>query len=60
MDRNTTIEQACGNGDGTYNGYKLVQFLYYSTTGKRLSDAEAHKIVEEAKAKAAARRAERR
>lgn len=60
MDKNTTIEQACGNGDGTYNGYKLMQFLFEATTGKKLSAAEAHKIMEEAEAKAAARRAEKR
>lgn len=50
---------ACDNGDGTYNGYKLAQWLYEATTGKPLSDEEARKIVAEAKQRAAERRAQK-
>jgi hypothetical protein len=45
----TTLDEACRNPDGkTYNGAKLAQFLIYCTTGKQITDAEAHAIVEDA------------
>ncbi|MBN9467319.1 MAG: hypothetical protein J0J10_00975 [Bosea sp.] len=47
---------ATANGDGTYNGFKLAQWLYEATTGKPLSDEDAKKLVAEAQEKAKARR----
>lgn len=53
-----TLEDYAGNGDGTYNARGLVQFLMAATTGKELTDAEAQEIVDEAKARAKAKRGE--
>lgn len=50
---------ATSNGDGTHSGLKLAQWLYEATTGKPLSDEDARKLLDEAKARAAARIAER-
>lgn len=51
---------ACRNADGkTYDARKLAQWLFEATTGKPMSDADAQKIVDDAAAKAKARRAER-
>ncbi len=47
----TTLEQAAGNGDGTYNGARLAVFLIYCTTGKQLSESEGEQIVADAKAR---------
>lgn len=43
----TDLFESCANGDGTYNGYKLVQMLYQTTTGKEMSDEEARALVQE-------------
>jgi hypothetical protein len=51
MPDGTTVEKYCGNGDGTYNGFKLMQFLHNAVTGKTLSDEEVKKLWDEAKAR---------
>ena len=38
---------ATSNGDGTYNGFKLIQWLLEATTGKPVSDADAAAIMAE-------------
>lgn len=48
---------ACANGDGTYDGKKLAQWLFEATTGKPLSDEEADQMIAEARSRAAAKRA---
>lgn len=49
---------AARNQDGkTYNGITALRWMYEALSGKPLSEEEALKIAEEAKAKAAARRA---
>lgn len=54
-----TLGDACRNPDGkTYDGRKLAQWLFEAVSGKPMSDAEAQKLVDEAAAKAKARRAE--
>jgi hypothetical protein len=53
-----TLGDACANGDGTYDGRKLVRWLFEATTGKPMSPAEADKLIDEAKALAAKRKAE--
>ena len=48
----TTLDEWALNPDGvTYHGAKLVQWLYYCSTGKQLSFDEAQTIVDEAKDK---------
>lgn len=44
----TTLGEYASNGDGTYDGRRVTQFLYYATTGKELSEAETDAIVAEA------------
>ena len=47
-----TLGEACANGDGTYNGIKLMQFLFSATTGgKTIEESEIRKMWEDAKAK---------
>jgi hypothetical protein len=54
---NKTLGEFCLNPDGkTYNGTRLAQWLFEATTGKPMSEEEAKQLIEEAKAKAAARR----
>jgi hypothetical protein len=50
------VMTATANGDGTHNGYKLVQWLFEATTGKAMSDEEAGALVAEAQARAKARK----
>lgn len=50
---------ACANGDGTYSGVKLAQWLFEAASGKPMSEDEAKKLIEEAKQRAAARRSQR-
>ena len=52
------LHTACANGDGTYSGVKLAQWLVEAVSGKPLSEEDAKDIIEKAKQKAAARRAE--
>lgn len=47
------VKEACANGDGTYSGVKLCQWLFEATTGASMSETEARKLVEEAKARKA-------
>lgn len=54
-----TLGDACSNGDGTYDGRKLVRWLFEATTGKEMSAEDADKLIEEAKQIAAKRRAEK-
>lgn len=50
------VHTACANGDGTYSGVKLVQWLMEATTEKSMSEKDARALVEEAQAKAKAKR----
>lgn len=51
---------AARNEDGkTYNGITAIRWVYEALSGKPLSEEEALKIAEEAKAKAAQRRAQK-
>lgn len=52
MMENKTLEQACQNPDGkTYNGVKLMQWLYEATTGKTIEATEIEQMWEDAKKK---------
>ena len=47
-----TLDEACTNGDGTYNGYRLLSWLSEALNpGKGFPEEEVRKMVEEAKAK---------
>lgn len=49
-----TLEDACSNGDGTYNGLKLLSWLSEAfSPGKGVSQEEVRKIFEEVKARKA-------
>ncbi len=49
MIKNKTLEEVALNSDGkTYNGKKVLQWLFETTTNKILSDEEADKIMAEA------------
>lgn len=51
---------AARNKDGkTYNGITAMRWMYEALSGKPLSEEEALKIAEEAKAKAAQQRAQK-
>lgn len=51
---------AARNKDGkTYNGITAMRWMYEALSGKPLSEEEALKLAEEAKAKAAQRRAQK-
>lgn len=48
-----TLEEACANGDGTYNGARLLSWLSAAVTGgKGISVEEAEHLWRDAKAKA--------
>ncbi len=51
------LHEATANGDGTYNGYRLVRWLFEAATGKEMTQEEAEALVVEAKHKAEDRRA---
>lgn len=46
---------ACSNGDGTYSGVKLAQWLFEAVTGKAMSESDARSLIDEAKARASER-----
>ena len=47
-----TLGEACANGDGTYNGIKLMSWLSEAMApGKGFSEEEVKKMREEVKAK---------
>jgi hypothetical protein len=49
-----TLDEACANGNGTYNGAKLLSWLSEALhPGKGVSEDEVRKLWDEAKAKAA-------
>lgn len=51
---------ACANPDGkTYNGITAMRWMHEALTGKPLSEEDAMKLVEEAKAKAAQRKGQK-
>lgn len=52
----TNIDDFTSNGDGTYNGIKLVQFLMEALTKKPCSEDSAAEIIAEAQARAKAKR----
>lgn len=47
---------ACANGDGTYSGVKMTQWLMECMTGKPMSEQDARALMDEAQAKARAKR----
>lgn len=52
-----TLGEFALNPDGkTYDGRKVVQWLFEATTGTPMSDEQARKLVEDAYQKAAERR----
>lgn len=52
-----TLDEACANGDGTYNGLKLMSWLSEALSpGKGLSESEVKEAWETAKAKREARK----
>lgn len=52
-----TLADACGNGDGTYNGFELMSWLSEALhPGKGLSVAEVKKCYEEAVRRRAAKK----
>lgn len=52
-----TLHEFAANPDGkTFDGRKVAQWLFEAMTGKPMSDAEAQQLIDEAQAKAAARR----
>lgn len=50
------LHTACANGDGTYSGVKLAQWLVEAVSGKPLSEEDAKQIIEDAKVRAAEKR----
>ena len=43
-----TLDEACANGDGTYNGFRLLSWLSEVTsTGRGLSEAEVRALYEQ-------------
>lgn len=46
-----TLEEACANGDGTYNGFRLMSWLSAITDpkGKGFSEDEVRELFEESK-----------
>lgn len=51
------MQEACVNPDGkTYDGRKLVRWLFEATTGKPMSETEAQDLVDEAMRMAAEKR----
>lgn len=46
-----TLHEFAANGDGTFDGRKVVQWLFEATTGKPMSDEDAKKLVAEALAR---------
>lgn len=47
-----TLGEACANGDGTYDGVRLMQFLFSAVTGgKQIATEEVRQMWDEAKAK---------
>lgn len=55
-----TLQDFARNPDGkTYDGRKVAQWLFQAMTGKPMSDDDAQRLVEEAKARAEARRRQR-
>jgi hypothetical protein len=50
------LGEACANGDGTYNGFKLMQWLFEATTGEPVSKEEVEELWAKAHAEAKARR----
>jgi len=52
-----TLHEATSNGDGTYSGIKLVQWMYECSTGKPMSEEDARGLVVEAQARAVAKKA---
>lgn len=52
-----TLNEACSNGDGTYNGIRLMSWLTEALNpGKGLSEEDVTEMAEEAKAIARERR----
>lgn len=49
------LHTACANGDGTYSGVKLAQWLVEAVGGKPMSEEDAHALIEDAKARAKAK-----
>lgn len=55
-----SLEDFARNPDGkTYDGRKVAQWLFQAMTGKPMSDDDAQRLVDEAKARAETRRRQR-
>lgn len=52
-----SMHEATANGDGTYDGRKLVRWLFEATTGEEMTAEEAEALIIDAKRKAEDRRA---
>lgn len=55
--KSETLGEACANGDGTFDGYKALQWMQKALGHKVMPREEMEKLWEEAKAKAAVKRA---
>lgn len=53
------LHTACSNGDGTYSGVKLAQWLVEAVSGKPMSEEDARQLIEDAKQRAAEKRLQR-
>lgn len=54
------IFAACANGDGTYNGAKLMQIMFTALTGKSITEAEVMDAFARAKEKRQAQKSNAR
>lgn len=51
-----TLDEACANGDGTYNGFRMLSWLSAACTGgKGIPESEVKAIYERVKAEKARR-----
>ena len=55
--RGTSYLEYTSNGDGTHNGLRAIAWLYWSQTGKVLSETEVQALWQEGERRAAAKRA---
>lgn len=52
---NQTLGEYSSNGDGTYNGVKVMQWLVEALSGKPLSEEDAKRLMRDAQERARAR-----
>lgn len=51
-----TLGEAAMNPDGTYNGYRAIEWLFAAVTGKELQPGESADIIQKAQKMAADRK----